>query len=190
LLAVCILAVAGIAASPNDGGDAGAIPDAGVVDAMDADAGAAAPPQSDDAASQGPAFVQDDGALPPVVPNIFQRLCIGTPDASSFTFAAVPPPYGDVAGCKAFDADAGFSGPRNCSCDNCFALQQQCDALEGCIAIEECALKNQCFGANACYNNPGAPCVTVINDYGSGGTASNLSALLFTCTTNSNCPRK
>jgi hypothetical protein len=58
---------------------------------------------------------------------------------------------------------------------------QQCDALAGCQAIWKCSADSGCTDSNTCYLNPGAPCVTVINEWGTGSVHTALEQMLGVC---------
>jgi hypothetical protein len=214
LFAASILAVLGMAADPNDAGsdastaadaslDAGAVLDATepLSDAsptpdatLPAPDGASAPDSQDGSAdaeggtSEGVGFVQDDGGLPSYTgPDIFEFLCVEPPDVTPFSYAAVKAPYTTAAACKAFDSAVGHETARACLCDSCFALQQQCDALEGCQAIQKCSWDTGCHDSNSCYLVQGL-CTTPINNAGTGSVSTALSTALETCGNSHMCP--
>jgi hypothetical protein len=83
----------------------------------------------------------------------------------------------------------GHTAAHSCMCQNCFALQQQCDALPGCQEIEKCAFDTGCNSANACYLTNGK-CVAPINNWGTGSVSTALSSNLQTCGNMANpaCP--
>lgn len=200
VFAACILAIGGMAADP-DGGDAAAA-DASVDAAQAVDAttttpdATVAPPadasgtMSDGAvASTGSQYVLPDGALPPYsAGNIYDLLCVQDPGIVPFDFTKVKAPYADMAGCIAFDK-TGHTAAHSCLCQNCFTLQQQCDALPGCQEIEKCAFDTGCNSANACYLSNGK-CVAPINNWGTGSVSTALSSYLQTCGNMANpaCP--
>jgi hypothetical protein len=205
--AACILAIGGVAArpagaDPGDGGGEDAGLDASTADASPGDASPAADTgvetdaapagmdatvvadggaASDDSSMGVSSYVMDDGALPSYSGgDIFQRLCVDNPNATAFEFSSVAAPYktGDVTACTNFVA--GHTAARACLCQNCFSLQQQCDALPGCREIQKCGLDSGCTDANSCYLVNGA-CVTPINNWGTGSVATALSQLLDLC---------
>lgn len=116
-----------------------------------------------------------------------------------FDFGTVKSPYDDIAGCKAFSSDdtpKGFhTTERACLCENCFDLQQQCDALKGCQQIMKCVLDIGCTDANTCYLGPsktpadpeGKGCIEVIDLWGNGGVATALSNIIGDCSKMNNC---
>src|SRR6185312_15601737 len=65
--------------------------------------------------------------------SVFDQLGVEDPKDSETRYADKKAPYTDPAGCKAFDA--AYPAIHDCTCDKCFELQQQCDALTGCIEI-------------------------------------------------------
>jgi hypothetical protein len=205
--AACILAIGGVAArpagaDPGDGGVDDAGVDASTSDASPGDASptadtgveteAAAPGMdatvvgdagaaSDDSSMGVSTYVMDDGALPTYSGgDIFQRLCVDNPDPANFSFSSVATPYanGDVTACTNFVAE--HTAARACLCQNCFTLQQQCDALPGCREIQKCGFDKGCTDANSCYLIQGL-CVTPINNWGTGSVATALSQLVDTC---------
>jgi hypothetical protein len=206
--AACILAIGGVAArpagaDPGDGGVDDAGLDASTADAspgdaspaadtgveteaaapgMDATVAAADGGAASDASSMGvSSYVMDDGALPTYSGgDIFQRLCVDNPGAAEFSFSSVAAPYaaGDVTACTNFVA--GHTAARACLCQNCFTLQQQCDALPGCREIQKCAFDSGCTDPNSCYL-VGGTCVTPINNWGTGSVSTALSTLLESC---------
>jgi hypothetical protein len=128
--------------------------------------------------------------------SIYDKFGIDPPpdDTPTFRFDGVASPYEDAAGCKAFDNP--FPEVHSCSCDSCFDLQRQCDALEGCREISECGVAIGCSGANDCYLGPTAPdpkdptkkgCVAVIDKWGNTGTATAIANLLGACTVEKGC---
>jgi hypothetical protein len=194
VFAACILAIGGMAADPDGGTDAAAAEDASVdaapaVDATTTTPDATVAPAVDAsgdamsdgaAASTGPQYVLPDGALPAYnAGNIYDLLCIQDPGVVPFDYTSVKAPYADVAGCMAFDK-IGHSAAHNCFCQNCFALQQQCDALPGCQQIQKCELDIGCTTAQSCYLG-GGPCVTPINNWGTGSVDTALTSLIATC---------
>ncbi|MGH7271634.1 MAG: hypothetical protein ACREJ3_14480 [Polyangiaceae bacterium] len=196
-----------MAAAPNDAGnqvgDASASMDAALAaDATQSDGATPASDASGDAtlaageagaeaaAPEGPA--QDDGSLPTYAgPDIFQTLCVTNPNVANFAFNTVQAPYTTVAGCQAYDSQ-GHPNVHNCLCaaSACFPLLEQCDALPGCKAILKCELDSGCTDANSCFLYPGAPCATVITNYGVGSVATDLTQLLTACGTANMCPTK
>jgi hypothetical protein len=205
VFAACILAIGGMAADPDGGTDAAAAedasPEAAVADASPASTpdatvadGSGESPEaaSDDGAlmSDVPQYVQPDGALPVYTGgNIYDLLCVQDPGVVPFDFSAIQPPYTTAAQCKAFDPSQGHPTARACLCDNCFSLQQQCDALPGCEDIQKCGFDTGCTDADSCYL-VGMKCVTQINNWGTGSVATALSQLLDTCgqAANPACP--
>ncbi len=187
----CILAIGGMAADPDGGADAA--PDDASVDAGAA-VDAAAPPAdatvadaspeaaTDDAAtvSTGVQYVTPDGALPPYSSgNVYDLLCVQDPDVVSFDYSTIKTPYTTPAECKTF-ANTDHAAARSCLCDNCFTLQQQCDALDGCKAIQTCSMKTGCNDPNSCYLVAGL-CAPQISNYGTGSVSTALSQLLENC---------
>jgi hypothetical protein len=202
VFAACILAIGGMAADPDGGTDAAAAedasPEAAVADASPADAtvadGSGATPDaaSDDAALMDdvPQYVQPDGSLPTYTGgNIYDLLCVQDPGVVPFDFSAIKPPYTTQAECKTFDPSQGHATARACLCDNCFTLQQQCDALPGCEDIQKCGFDTGCNNADSCYL-VGGKCVTQINNWGTGSVATALSQMLEVCgqAANPACP--
>jgi hypothetical protein len=125
----------------------------------------------------------------------------GTPTPVPFLYESVPSPYddGDVAACKAFtspDAPANFhTEQRGCICDNCFDLERQCDALQGCQQIMKCILDIGCTDSNSCYLAPqktaldpdAKGCVDVIDLWGNAGVATALSNQIGDCEKAAGC---
>jgi hypothetical protein len=216
VFAACILAIGGMAATPadadtNDGGaddagidaspddaspaDAAATPDTGVTVGTGADAttspadAAPADGASAEDSGLGPStYPMDDGSLPTYTgADIFDRLCVANPNPTTFNFSTVAAPYaaGDVTGCTSYVA--GHTSARACLCQNCFALQQQCDALQGCREIQKCGFDTGCTDADSCYLLDGT-CVTPINNWGVGSVATALSQMLETCGQSNKCP--
>jgi hypothetical protein len=191
---------AGIDAAPADaspGADATITPDSGSTVGTGADAtaassdGATAPADgaSGDDGGLGPSsYPMDDGSLPTYNgADIFDRLCVDDPDPTTFNFSTVASPYaaGDTAACTAFVA--GHTTARACLCQNCFTLQQQCDALPGCREIQKCGFDTGCTDADSCYLLDGT-CVTPINNWGVGSVATALTQMLETCGQSNKCP--
>jgi hypothetical protein len=198
VFAACILAIGAMAADPDGGTDAAAAQDGSADAASAADATTATPDAtvttptdaSGEAAGEdgaaaaeaggGVQYVQPDGALPPYsAGNVYDLLCVPDPGVTFFAFDTVKPPYADVAGCMAFKR-SGHTAAYDCFCQNCFSLQQQCDALPGCQAIQKCELDIGCTNANSCYLG-GGPCVAPINNYGTGSVSTALTQLIATC---------
>jgi hypothetical protein len=120
--------------------------------------------------------------------TIFKDLGVDEPKRDETRFEEVAAPYADEAGCKAFDTK--FPEAHDCQCENCFALQQQCDALPGCIEIAECGIEIGCTDAYSCYLTAPAgkqQCVPIIDRWGNTGTASALSLALSGCSGASKC---
>jgi len=205
LLAVCVLAIGAVAAAPNDAevdDDASTAADATAASAdattapadasatTDATVGNVAPtPESSvpdgnegDASDDGPQYVTPDGSLPPYsAGNVYQLLCVADPDETDFNFSTIAAPYADTAGCMAFNPmSEGHATARACLCQNCFALQQQCDALPGCQQIQKCGFDTGCNSPDTCYLIGGA-CATQIDNWGVGSVATALTQMLETC---------
>jgi hypothetical protein len=195
-----------MAADPDGGTEAAAAQDgsaeaASAVDATTGPQDATVAPVNDAAmgseASEpaegggGVAYVQPDGALPPYsAGNVYDLLCVKDPAVAFFDFASVKAPYTDAAGCMAYKRTAtGHAAAFNCLCQNCFTLQQQCDALPGCQEIQKCGLDTGCTDANSCYLVQGK-CVTPINNWGTGSVSTALSQMLEACgkAANPACP--
>ncbi len=118
--------------------------------------------------------------------SIFTRMGIDDPKAPEFDFDTVAKPYDDAAGCKAFSTN--IKPQHDCSCDSCFDIQQQCDALPGCIEIAECGTSIGCSDAYTCYLTPtDTKCVPIIDKWGNTGVSAALSLALATCRTNNSC---
>ena len=209
ILTICGIAVtSGHAAADDAGTDGGIGDDAGPLDAsqdapgMDGATGADATLAPSDAgvaeAAVGDEFdlyaladagpVQDDGSLPVYTGgNIFQQLCledpaVADPTAAPFAFTSVKAAYADVAGCLAYN-DEGHASAHACYCNQCFALVQQCDSLQGCREIMKCGLDNGCTNPTTCYFTS---CTTVIDKWANTSIASFLTAKLDGC----GCPSK
>jgi hypothetical protein len=200
----CVVAVGVIAQAAPDG----AAPDAGGPDATVPEAGATGDdgcPVNTFAGDDGPTAAQlpgpapatdgslDDGWVPPAFSggNILDFLCVQPPSSLPvpFDYSKVKAAYSDVAGCMAYNAQ-GHTAAHNCLCQNCFTLTQECDSLPGCRAILKCALDSGCNSANACYLLPGAPCVTAINNAGTGSVATGVEDNLGICGMAHGCPTK
>jgi hypothetical protein len=202
VFAACILAIGGMAADPDGGTDAMAADDA-AMEAGPAEASTTTTPDatttpvdaasgSDDAAllSDVPQYVMPDGALPAYnAGNVYDLLCVQDPGVVPFDYSAVKAPYTTPTECKAFNPSEGHAAARACLCDNCFTLQQQCDALPGCQDIQKCGLDTGCTDANSCYL-VGMKCVTQINNWGTGSVSTALSQLVDQCgqAANPACP--
>jgi hypothetical protein len=207
LFAVCIVTIAGIAATPGRAGadDGGIGDDAGLDAALDAapdampstadasptpDATIDMPDATPTPTSSGSGPMADDGAVPTYTGgNIYQALCIddptiADPTAKPFVFANVQPAYTTPAACKMFDAQ-GHTSVHNCYCDSCFSAMQQCDSLPGCRAILKCELDKGCTDPTSCYFTA---CGTIIDKWANTSTASFLTYLLEQCGKTNNCP--
>lgn len=189
-----------MAADPDGGTDAAAAQDASADAASAADATTATPDATvttpadasgtatedgaavSEAGSGGLQYVQPDGALPAYnAGNVYDLLCVQDPGVTFFAFDTVKQPYADAAGCMAVKR-SGHQAAYNCLCQNCFSLQQQCDALPGCQAIQKCGLDVGCTNANTCYLYAGSGgCVAPINNYGTGSVSTALTQMLETC---------
>jgi hypothetical protein len=204
ILTICGIAVtSGHAAADDAGIDAGI--DGGPLDASpdavapDLDATVTAPTEAGAAldaatadefdlftADAGP--IQDDGSLPVYTgPNIFQQLCVQDPTlvdptTKPFSFDTVTAPYTTPAECLNYNNE-GHAAAHNCYCNQCFALVQQCDALEGCKEIMKCGLDNNCTNPTTCYFTS---CTTVIDKWANTSTATFLTFKLEGC----GCPSK
>jgi hypothetical protein len=135
----------------------------------------------------------DDGAVPTYDGDIFTALNVSAAGLPTpFSYTSVTAPYTDMAGCMAFSSPGvtAHTAEHNCLCTSCFSLMQQCDALPGCQAIWKCSADAGCTTADACYLLPGAPCVTVINEWGTGSVSTALDQALNTCgqAANPACP--
>jgi hypothetical protein len=192
VFAACILAIGGMAADPDGGADAAAAEEAGA-DAALVDASPEVTPDATVAELEGgggsdaalmsdvPQYVMPTGAPPPYnAGNVYDLLCVQDPGVVPFDYSAVKAPYTTPAECKTFNAAAGHAAARACLCDNCFSLQQQCDALPGCQDIQKCGLDTGCTDANSCYL-VGMKCVTQINNWGTGSVSTALSQLVDQC---------
>ena len=194
------MAASPAAAAPDDAGadaapgDASAAIDTGTAAEAGADATGLAVDASPDAAEPadgalGPSsYVMDDGSVPSYSGgDIFQRLCVENPNPPTFLFTSVPAPYATPAACKTFISE--HAAARSCLCEmtNCFALQQQCDALPGCREIQKCGFDTGCHDANGCYLISGL-CVAPIDKWGTGSVATALSQMLETCGQSHSCP--
>ncbi len=189
----------GDASQTGSGGDSGssAVSEAG----SDAGAGDGAAPctaTAYDAATEASVFnytgvwstaapALDDGGVFSTCSNVFSLLGVTDPNVPGFSYTTVASPYPDMAGCHAYDAQ-GHKGPHDCLCDNCFTLQQQCDALQGCKAIQKCGEDSGCTDPNSCYLIPGAPCTTIIDQWGNGSVSTALVQLIETCGQAHKCP--
>jgi hypothetical protein len=125
----------------------------------------------------------DDGYLPGLNydGDIYTTLGVSAAGLPTpFSYTTVTAPYTDIPGCMAANAQ-GHTAMHNCLCMNCFSLMQQCDALPGCQAIWKCGADSGCNSPNACYLLPGAPCVTVIDEWGTGSVDTALTQALETC---------
>jgi hypothetical protein len=115
--------------------------------------------------------------------SIFKKLGIKDPKSPTVIFADLKAPYADAAGCKAFPSNV--QDAHDCTCDKCFSLQQQCDAIQGCIEIAECGISIGCTDAYSCYLTPiDAPvnkCVPLIDKWGNTGVAAAISLALAAC---------
>ena len=121
------------------------------------------------------------------------KLDDGTPTPVPYRYDQVKSPYDSTDGCKSFssaDFPAGFmTDARSCLCDNCFDLQQQCDALQGCQQEMNCILSIGCTDSNSCYLAPamtsldpmGKGCVTVIDQWGNSGVSTALANQIGDC---------
>lgn len=123
----------------------------------------------------------DDGSLPSFSGDIWTTVGVDNSMLPAFyKYSDATAPYADVAGCMAF-ADQGHKAQHDCLCQSCFTLMQQCDAAPGCQAIWKCSADANCTNANSCYLLPGAPCVIVINQYGTGSVSTGLEQALGAC---------
>jgi hypothetical protein len=126
----------------------------------------------------------DDGAIPTFTGDIFASLMVSSAGLPTpFSYTSVPAPYADTAGCMAFTSAGVTAHPaaHSCLCTSCFTLMQQCDALPGCQAIWKCSADSGCSNSMTCYLNPGAPCQTVIDQWGTGGVSTALEQMLGVC---------
>jgi hypothetical protein len=126
---------------------------------------------------------------------------VTNPNPPQFLYKDVKEPYADndTAACKAFTSDvfpAGYkSSIRSCMCDNCFAMQRQCDALQGCQEDTKCSMDIDCRNVNTCYLGPavtpldptGKGCVAVVDKWGNAGVSSALQVQLSDCSTANSC---
>lgn len=123
--------------------------------------------------------------------SVYDQLGVEDPKANETKYADKKAPYEDVAGCKAFDAE--YPEIHDCTCDKCFDLQQQCDALDGCIEIAECAISIGCKDAYSCYlaPSPAVPdsrkCIPIVDKWGNTGLASAVSLALAACLDSNGC---
>ncbi len=157
----------------------------------------------------------DDGSIPGYFDgggSILDMLGMrpSTPLPTPFSYTTVAPPYADVAGCMAFDAQ-GHPDSHNCLCQNCFTMQQQCDALPGCRAVQKCGSDTNCTAntasctlaqalypalacdeATTCYFLPSVlgtqGCASVIDTWGNGSVSIGLATNLGACAKTNNCP--
>jgi hypothetical protein len=167
-----------VSAAPEGGSQ-----DAGAPGASDS--GAAGDAEEGDASQ----YITPDGAPPPYdAGDIFGLLCVANPNESTFVYSSVPAPYTDTAGCMAYQVSgqAGYAASRTCLCQNCYALEQQCDSIEGCREIQTCALKTGCNNVDSCYLVSG-DCATVINAWGNGSVATGLSEEIMNCAADAGC---
>ena len=135
------------------------------------------------------AAILDDGSLPAYCGgDIFQELGVTSPNVAGFDFSSVAAPYQTPADCANFDSQ-GHEAAHTCLCNNCFADQQQCDALAGCRAIQKCGQDTGCTDTNSCYYaNP--TCSAIIDGFGTGSVATALSQALLTCGQQNGCPKQ
>jgi hypothetical protein len=185
----------------NDAGPAGT--DSGSVPVADGAAGGDAAPctaTAYDAATEASVFnfqpvwsgagpAADDGGVASVCGSVYTVLGVTDPGVAPYLYNGVAKPYPDAAGCHAYDAQ-GHQQMHDCLCDNCFALQQQCDALPGCKAIQKCGGDSGCTDPNSCYLIPGAPCTTIIDQWGNGSVSTGLAQGLETCGQAAKCPSR
>jgi len=129
-------------------------------------------------------------------PGCFDKVCIKDKPATlvNFRFDQVAAPYPDAASCKTYNSDfpATNTAARPCLCDNCFKLQQQCDALKGCREELQCVLDSGCTDIGSCYMNappgrPDAPCRAVVDKWGNTSIASTLVEYLGECAAANHC---
>jgi len=156
------------------------------------------------AGSGGDDIGMSTAAAASTAPDIFAKLGIAPPSSTfadggatpqPFAYDEVQAPYSDAAGCKAFSSQTA-QATRDCLCDNCFALEQQCDALDHCIEIVDCGNRIGCTDAYSCYLTPaksaadptGAGCVTEIDSAGNGSVSAALSLQIQQCRATSKCP--
>ncbi len=126
----------------------------------------------------------DDGSVPTFAGDIFATVGVdaaGLP--MNFSYSSVTAPYTDAAGCIAFTSAGATAhqAEHTCLCNSCFSLMQQCDSIPGCQAIWKCAADSGCTDSNTCYLNPGAPCSTVIDQWGTGSVATALEQMVGVC---------
>jgi hypothetical protein len=210
-LTACALSMGVVAqAAPPDaatGDDAGAASDAGATgDATVASDGPSAaewpgPPSNDGALDDGFNATFPGG-------DILHYLGICQTLPQPYAYSVLTAPYPDAAGCKAFDPQ-GHKAAHDCTCDKCFALTQQCDAVQGCREILKCFEDSSCvtnksicivaqaampgLACNAsltCYLAPNAPCTTVIDKWGNGSVPTGLASDLALCGQSNGCPAK
>lgn len=178
-VAVAALSTVAAAACSGDGGSSTAGDNGGSNGSGsggDSDGGASG---SGNAGTGGLPIVSDGG-------SIYKALGVEDPMPDEFHFSDVEAPYDDVAGCKAFDS--AFPDVHSCSCDNCYDVQRQCDALQSCREIAECGIDIGCTDAYSCYLAASDPqCVPIIDKWGNTGVAVALSLQLGTCTVDAGC---
>jgi hypothetical protein len=111
----------------------------------------------------------------------------GGSDDEFLDFSAFELPYDSVEDCIEHVETTGNVFNRTCLCENCLDIMQECDVLKGCVAIRNCAFESGCRGAFECYLLPNAPCVEVINNFGTGSAGTALSLALGECGIDTGC---
>ncbi len=142
------------------------------------------------------AVILDDGSLPAYCAgDVFQLLGVPNPNVPGYDYSQLKAPYATAADCAMYDSQ-GHAAAHTCLCNQCFVLQQQCDALPGCRAIQKCGWDVGCTDANSCYYpNPKCPGTSVglgdiIDAQGTGRVATALSSDLLACGLKNNCPKQ
>ena len=142
---------------------------------------------SSDSSGPGGPQVGSADSLATATDSIWVKFGIDDPKPPQTIYRDKAAPYPDAAGCKAFTS--AYPATHDCTCDACFDLQQQCDALPGCIEIAECGISIGCKDAYTCYLTPADPkCVPIIDKWGNTGLAAALSLKLGECRTTAACP--
>lgn len=120
--------------------------------------------------------------------SIWTKFGITDPKPPTVKFEDVKSPYPeDAASCKAF-TESAYPDAHSCGCDNCLALQRQCDALEGCKEVTECYIGIKCTEVYSCYLAPtDTKCVPIVDKWGNTGLATAISLKLTDCAVAAKC---